>query len=486
MRRVSTPPPDIDIRGGRYSRAARIEVQIDDLRRAAADWRALADALETAGRQVASRSAAVAAELVTGAASSPVSAATAHAALLPVVPASLGWAAAARGHADALWTCAQEYARGEQEAQARIDALDRRLAPAVVLGGGVAFLVATGARLDADVRDGGAVDVAGAAGRAAGDVALPLQHVVNALPGLPGVRRLVTWQRADLPEKRGSGRPTLEDTAAVAADAYDHAPVMPGVARPIPARPAAGLGDLLEAIPDDPDATSDSVDVHRQVVRGPDGTTRVGYVVVLRGTSVWNLPGQGTDGRVRSMGPNLQGVAGIDSPEVAAMPQILRAAGVPTGASVALVGHSQGGLTAIRAASSPAVSRQYRVTHVVTAGSPISRAAAPAGVQVLSIEHDRDIVPRLDGADDRPRAAHLTARVSRPAEPVGASHATASYARSAEALDARVDAGRTADDGDRSLADFRASLRAAGHLQGEGDVVVSASAVRVPLVASRP
>jgi len=76
------------------------------------------------------------------------------------------------------------------------------------------------------------------------------------------------------------------------------------------------------------------------------------------------------------------------------------AAGLAAGrGDVMLVGHSEGGMVAVQTALACAKSGRFRVSHVVTAGSPVGLTVAklPGSVQVLALENSNDIVPHLDG-----------------------------------------------------------------------------------------
>jgi hypothetical protein len=75
---------------------------------------------------------------------------------------------------------------------------------------------------------------------------------------------------------------------------------------------------------------------------------------------------------------------------------------------VMLVGHSLGGIAAAGLASSPRFSQAHQVTHVVTMGSPVGRIPVPAGIEVLSLEHPEDAVPRLDGQLNPDRSTWVT------------------------------------------------------------------------------
>ena len=78
---------------------------------------------------------------------------------------------------------------------------------------------------------------------------------------------------------------------------------------------------------------------------------------------------------------------------------------------VLLSGHSQGGITAAAlAANSHFRARHTGLSHVVTSGAPIGRMHLPQEVHVLSLEHEQDLVPRLDGQDNPDRPTWTTVR----------------------------------------------------------------------------
>ncbi|MCW2503589.1 MAG: hypothetical protein JWO79_1873 [Actinomycetia bacterium] len=128
-------------------------------------------------------------------------------------------------------------------------------------------------------------------------------------------------------------------------------------------------------------------------VLGADGVPR--YVVLLRGIDPAPNP---------TLNSAAQAVQTSDrrsdaySRSVAAA---LRLAGVPPGAELMLVGHSQGGIAAMNLAADP----RWHVTHVLAAGSPISNKRVPPGTRVLRVENRGDPVPLLDG--DRESGAYV-------------------------------------------------------------------------------
>ena len=85
---------------------------------------------------------------------------------------------------------------------------------------------------------------------------------------------------------------------------------------------------------------------------------------------------------------------------------------------VLLVGHSQGGILAAALASDTGFTRDHRVTHVVTSGSPVGLFPVPSRVRVLSVEHADDPVPRLDLTPNPAHATWLTVRAPTAARPV--------------------------------------------------------------------
>lgn len=126
-------------------------------------------------------------------------------------------------------------------------------------------------------------------------------------------------------------------------------------------------------------------------VRGADGVERV--VVYVPATTDWSVgSGNGTD-----MQTNLETIAGKDSAMRKVVRQALEDAGVDGSTEVMLVGYSQGGIVAMSLADDPDFLATYNVTTVVTVGSPVSDYRVPDSVEVLSIEHDHDLVPQLDG-----------------------------------------------------------------------------------------
>jgi pimeloyl-ACP methyl ester carboxylesterase len=195
--------------------------------------------------------------------------------------------------------------------------------------------------------------------------------------------------------------------------------------------PAGSLGSVLRRVADLERAPAASLAIER--VLGHDGVAR--YLV--------ELPGM----RHPGASPDPQDLSGAVSAMVLpvtgytrCVTRALDAVGAPRGAEVMLVGHSQGGIVAMDLAGDPAFNGgRVRVTHVVTAGSPISskRVAAGSGTKVLSVENVNDIVTHLDGVDSAasPQTAdRLTYQYSADRHDIVGTHDPQDYARHLDEL----------------------------------------------------
>jgi pimeloyl-ACP methyl ester carboxylesterase len=187
-----------------------------------------------------------------------------------------------------------------------------------------------------------------------------------------------------------------------------------------------GVGDLIAALAHrDARAhgeTQGEIDVRRLRWTRPDGSTVTSWVVDVPGTKAWQFDPRRRD-HLNDLATNLTTIAGEPSARVDGVMRALRLAGVQHGEPVMLVGHSQGGLVAMRAAEQCAQDGRFRVTHVVTAGSPTSRMDVPSGVQVLSLENRFDLVPRLDGEPPPPEPNRVTLMFDEQTHDVGRNHA---------------------------------------------------------------
>lgn len=197
--------------------------------------------------------------------------------------------------------------------------------------------------------------------------------------------------------------------------------------------------------------------------RGSEGGVRVVELPASDGTTTWVVQVPGTHG-----GWFEGGVVPMDWPanvslmlsatsasKVATALALQRAQGARAGPRdrVVLVGHSQGGIVAAALASDPAFARDHRVSHVLTAGSPIDDFPVPGSTQVLSLQHDTDPVHALDLSPPPDRRSWTTVETTVPldvrAHLAGGAHALSAY---------RATAVRVERSDDVSLRAWRASL----------------------------
>ncbi|MEW1632481.1 hypothetical protein AB0469_00205 [Streptomyces sp. NPDC093801] len=123
-----------------------------------------------------------------------------------------------------------------------------------------------------------------------------------------------------------------------------------------------------------------------------DGAQR--HVLLLPGTSFALLSNSTPQDLVGAF----DGCLRTDTTYTRAAKKLLHRAGVPAGSELMLVGHSLGGLTAMNLAADADVASEYRITHVVTLGSPIdNKRPADHTTRVVSLVNKHDVIPMLDG-----------------------------------------------------------------------------------------
>jgi pimeloyl-ACP methyl ester carboxylesterase len=184
-----------------------------------------------------------------------------------------------------------------------------------------------------------------------------------------------------------------------------------------------------------PDRPGDQGTIEIQTLRVRDGSLR--HVVYLPGTDDLTTTPLSQDADVRDLATNLRLLSGEPTTYAAGIERAMREAGVRPDDPVLLVGHSQGGMEAagLLARGSP-----FRVTDVVTAGSPIAQVGDyPVGSHVLSLENRGDVVPALDGADNPDAAEHVTVQFDDHETSIAGNHALIHYIRGAAAVDASAD-----------------------------------------------
>lgn len=182
-----------------------------------------------------------------------------------------------------------------------------------------------------------------------------------------------------------------------------------------------------------------------QVVKVPGDPPS--FIVQIPGTQDWD-PTRGDNPVDFTTNVNLMAMQDSTVME-AKVAEAMEAAGIRPGDPVMLTGHSQGGITAAAMASDPGLEGRFNITSVVTGGSPIGRFDIPDDVSVLSLEHDQDIVPKLDGADnpDEPNWVTVARELSNDEgtgsdgqRGVGAAHSTRNYQETGAQIDASTTA----------------------------------------------
>ncbi|AYG78424.1 hypothetical protein DWB77_00531 [Streptomyces hundungensis] len=129
-----------------------------------------------------------------------------------------------------------------------------------------------------------------------------------------------------------------------------------------------------------------------QNVRGPDGVVR--YVLQAPGMA----PGRPRNDSPQDFIGAWRNLFMADSPYTRSILLALADYDIPRGAELALIGHSEGGIALMNLAQNEEFCRAYRVTHVVTVGSPVdNKKPADPRTWVASITNQHDIVPVLDG-----------------------------------------------------------------------------------------
>jgi pimeloyl-ACP methyl ester carboxylesterase len=234
----------------------------------------------------------------------------------------------------------------------------------------------------------------------------PAVKILNTFPQITDIASagLIHWiatgggRRPPLPSDYGQVLAMLQAGATVAgwSGGPNRAPGDPSKAKV----PMSTLSDLIgngnrleQEVGKDPNASA--VRVVR--VDHPGGHTT--WIVVIPGTDFG-----GTTHDPSNWATNI-GLMRGQHELMNSVRSAMDAAGVKPGQQVMVSGHSQGGIAAMALACNPG---PYNITNVVTTGAPVSQFNPPPHVQVLSIEHAQDPVPRLDGQPNPDRANWTT------------------------------------------------------------------------------
>ncbi|MEV6769348.1 hypothetical protein AB0N05_12065 [Nocardia sp. NPDC051030] len=86
-----------------------------------------------------------------------------------------------------------------------------------------------------------------------------------------------------------------------------------------------------------------------------------------------------------------------ESPYTRALVKAMESFGVPEGAEVALIGHSEGGAAVMNLAQDKEIRARYRITHAIAVGAPVDFKDPPAPLFVATITNQHDLIPTLDG-----------------------------------------------------------------------------------------
>jgi hypothetical protein len=188
----------------------------------------------------------------------------------------------------------------------------------------------------------------------------------------------------------------------------------------------AGIGGLLEGLAFRNKQTGGEaqgqIDVRVVTVAEMDGDVRRSYIVDLPGTKDWQFDPTADRPYPNDLGTNVRLMAGDPSLRTDAVATALQLAGARPSDPVMLIGHSQGGMLAMRAADQFTREGRYNVTNVITAGSPVARMPVPDYVQVLSLENAHDIVPHLDGQPNPDQPNRITITFAEQRGAIGFNH----------------------------------------------------------------
>lgn len=173
----------------------------------------------------------------------------------------------------------------------------------------------------------------------------------------------------------------------------------PGPGRAAPVAPDRILAKVLAAADADISRLVDVISalgnhglVHLRRVVCTDGTDR--YLLLLPGTSFAKLSNSTPQDLIGAF----DAMCDIDTTYTRAVRKVLEYARVPAGAELMIVGHSLGGMTAMNLACDPDFVGTWRLTHVVTVGSPIdNKRPADPYTAVVSLVNEHDVIPTLDG-----------------------------------------------------------------------------------------
>jgi hypothetical protein len=206
----------------------------------------------------------------------------------------------------------------------------------------------------------------------------------------------------------------------------------------------------------DPDGDQTGNFANIRIVDRVDADGNHHWIVQIPSTQNWSPTPGATPNDLSS---DLAAEAQHQTVLLQAVTEAMAAAGISETDPVMLAGFSLGGITAGLMASDPTIQKDYNVTNVVTAGSSIANFDIPSTVDVLSFEHEGDLVPATDGAHNPATSNQVTVFDA----PIGSGspHDAGKYA---------VTAGDFQDSADPNAQYFTESSQ---QFFGDGDVTVS-------------
>jgi pimeloyl-ACP methyl ester carboxylesterase len=235
--------------------------------------------------------------------------------------------------------------------------------------------------------------------------ALALLASATLLPALAGVDELLQHYFAD-------GRPVVTPAGTDTA--------VPATLAP------RSLTDLVDgalwrdAHEEDTAGVTAGGEIDVKFLHHADGSRSV--IVDIPGTKDWSL--RGFDPDVTNLASNLRAIQGVPTTYERGVLDAMQRAGVRPDDHVLLVGHSLGGMVAVEVARDAVRSGRFRVTNVVTAGSPVGNTvgSVPRSVHVLALENAEDLVPTLDGRANPATRNVLTVTADIPSHDLGTAH----------------------------------------------------------------
>lgn len=154
----------------------------------------------------------------------------------------------------------------------------------------------------------------------------------------------------------------------------------------------AEMMDNLDAVGNAQEENSTTVRV--QQVLGADGQTR--YIVYVPGShgAMHNIMGPDATGNPMDWNQNPPALGGQETDSSQAVIAAMEAAGIPHGADVSLVAHSQAGIVASNLAADPSVNgaaNGWDISNVVSVGSPVERADVPSSTTTINFAHEPEL-----------------------------------------------------------------------------------------------